>query len=148
MHGARPVRRRGQPRRFRRGPIPCSHDASPHCGPMAGLVSAIRHCPTDWCLVLAVDLPGLTDRELRRLADARAADLDVVTLSKTGHPEPLAAVYHIRRASFWKGCLDEGILSPIDVIRTLSWKPVLLGAATSALDGINTPDDLTRVAGW
>lgn len=120
-------------------------DAKPGCGPMGGLVAALRHCSTSWCLLLAVDLPRLTTDDLSLLASRRADDLDVVTLSKTGHPEPLIALYNTRRTEFWQRCLDGGMLSVIDIIRTLRWKPIVLGGNTAALDGVNTPDDLSRV---
>jgi hypothetical protein len=38
------------------------------------------------------------------------------------------------------------MLSVIDTIRTLAWKPIILGADAISLDGVNTPDDLRRMA--
>jgi molybdopterin-guanine dinucleotide biosynthesis protein A len=121
-------------------------DARPGCGPMGGLVAALHHCPAPWCLLLAVDFPWLTTGDLCRLADGRAQEFDVVTLSRSGHPEPLAALYNIRRTDYWQRCLDKGMLSVIDTIRTLAWKPIILGADAISLDGVNTPDDLRRMA--
>jgi molybdopterin-guanine dinucleotide biosynthesis protein A len=120
-------------------------DAKSDCGPLGGLVAALHHCPTAWCMLLAVDMPRLGIDDLRRLAEARSDDYDVITLSKSGHPEPLAALYHTRCADSWNRFLDSGMFSVIDIIRTLRWKPVILGVNTRSLEGINTPEDLSRV---
>jgi molybdopterin-guanine dinucleotide biosynthesis protein A len=120
-------------------------DAKPGCGPLGGVVAALRHCPTRWCLLLAVDVPRLTTNDLQRLADGRSEDVDVITLSKTGRPEPLVALYNTQCADYWHRCLDRGMLSVIDILQTLRWKPVVLGADTPSLDGVNTPADLKRM---
>ncbi|UCH83470.1 MAG: molybdenum cofactor guanylyltransferase [Candidatus Latescibacterota bacterium] len=120
-------------------------DAQRGRGPMGGLVAAITRCPTNWCLILPVDLPRLRTSDLQNLANNRSSAFDVVTLSRDGHPEPLAALYNVRTAAFWRDQLDSGMLSVIDAIRTLRWRPVMLGRSATSLDSVNTPEDLARV---
>ncbi|UCG50713.1 MAG: molybdenum cofactor guanylyltransferase [Candidatus Latescibacterota bacterium] len=117
-------------------------DSRPGCGPLGGLVAALSHSPTVWSLVMAADMPFLTIEDLRRLADARAERFDVVALSRTGAPEPLAALYHIRRLHYWHECLDSGLYSLAKSIKTLDCKTVILGASSRSLQNINTPDVL------
>ena len=120
-------------------------DAKPGCGPAGGLVSALNASQTDWCLVIAVDLPFLELFDLERIAKERSGSLDVITLSLSGDPEPLAALYHTRTREFWSKRLENKEYSLGDGIRSLSWKPVIVPRGSRALDNLNTPADLRRV---
>ena len=120
-------------------------DAKPGCGPAGGLVSALDASPTDWCLVIAVDLPHLELSDLERIAAKKNDCFDVITLSLSGDPEPLAALYHSRTREFWSRRLDIKEYSLVGGIRSLSWKPVFVPRGSRALDNLNTPADLHRV---
>ena len=122
-------------------------DAKPGCGPAGGLVSVLKTSPTPWALVLAVDLPNLGIPDLERLAAHTPFGFDVITLSLSGNPEPLAALYHRQTAGFWTERLEHGELELVDGIRKLSWKPVIVPQGTRTLDNINSPLDLHRANG-
>ncbi len=122
-------------------------DAKPGCGPLGGLVSALKSAPTTWCLIIAGDLPKLAPRDLERLAAQDSDGFDIVTLSLSGEPEPLAALYHRRTAKFWAQRLENNSLSLVEGIRELSWAPVILPRGSRALDNINSPLDLRPVSG-
>ena len=66
-------------------------DAVPDCGPLGGIVAALRRCMEDWLLVLAVDMPAMTRAFLQSLVDAAHDGVGIVPV--TSRIEPLAAIY-------------------------------------------------------
>ena len=44
-------------------------DEIPDCGPLGGIATALRHCTSDFLLVLAVDMPAMTAEFLRSLVE-------------------------------------------------------------------------------
>ena len=50
-------------------PFPVADDGSDVRAPIAGVVGALRLARNDVCVVVPVDMPGLTEDALRRLAD-------------------------------------------------------------------------------
>ena len=70
-------------------------DGDEHIGPMGGLLNAFACAPQAAWLVVAVDLPCVTERTLLRLTRSRDA-LSCATAFRnpeTGLPEPVLAVY-------------------------------------------------------
>ena len=67
-------------------------DAQPECGPLGGLVAALRVCAGTHLLVLAVDLPRLPLPWIERLSD-QCADGVGAAGRHGGFFEPLAAIY-------------------------------------------------------
>lgn len=120
-------------------------DALPGCGPLSGLVASLGYCPSSWGLVLAVDMPLLRKTELRKLLDNMDDDYDVVALSINETPEPLAALYHRRKYSFWRERLFRGQLSIRDGIRNLEWKAVMLDKNSVAVSNLNNPEDIDNI---
>jgi molybdopterin-guanine dinucleotide biosynthesis protein A len=64
-------------------------DACEDTGPLGGLTSAFRVCPTPFLLALAVDLPKITDTFLRNLLTEGSG----VVPQLNGRFEPLVAIY-------------------------------------------------------
>lgn len=66
-------------------------------GPLGGIEAALSACETEYCLVVACDLPFLTSELLTYLVQLRSeADSTfeaVVPLQSDGRPQPLCAVY-------------------------------------------------------
>ncbi|MEE9554943.1 MAG: molybdenum cofactor guanylyltransferase [candidate division Zixibacteria bacterium] len=120
-------------------------DALPGRGPLSGLVASLGYCPSSWGLVLAVDMPLLRKTELRKLLDNMDDDYDVVALSINETPEPLAALYHRRKYSFWRERLFRGQLSIRDGIRNLEWKAVMLDKNSVAVSNLNNPEDIDNI---
>jgi molybdopterin-guanine dinucleotide biosynthesis protein A len=117
-------------------------DAAPDCGPLGGLVAALESCPTNWALVLAADLPRITEIELKLLLDAPRTGLDVAALAASGVPEPLAALYNRSTASFWRRRLLDRNLSLRDGIAQLRCLALDPGDESGALFNLNSPSDL------
>ncbi|MFN2451664.1 MAG: molybdenum cofactor guanylyltransferase [Candidatus Dormibacteria bacterium] len=67
-------------------------DSALDCGPLGGLVAALRSAPWELCAVVAVDMPDLSAPLLRLLVDRWSGEDAVVPTGPRG-PEPLHAVY-------------------------------------------------------
>jgi len=128
---------------MRRG-RPTIVDAWPGVGPIAGLASAQAAWPDRAWLVLACDLPFVTDTCLRLLVERRDGR-PVVAFRSThdGLPEPLCAIY--------EPATREGILDSIASGRNCPRKFVITSSVELleqpvpyALDNVNTPDELAR----
>ena len=122
-------------------------DAKPGKGPLGGLVAALRHCSTEWALVLAVDLPLLEPLDVRRLLSTRRANFDVITLSVDGRMEPLAALYRKASLPLWENRLAQNELSLHEGIEELRWKVVRLPRKSRALFNLNVPEDWEKMMG-
>ena len=121
-------------------------------GALGGLYTALVAAPTEQVLVIACDMPFLTEPWLAYLADAGAADpaIDLVMPRDERGPQPLCASYHVRVAPALKARIDAGQLRVLDAIAPLAVRE--LGPAELApfnasgrlLFNVNTPDDHTR----
>lgn len=59
--------------------FPDDPDLPPHSGPLAGILSALRRCETDWLLAAPCDVPHLPhDLAARLLAQSDVPDADIV----------------------------------------------------------------------
>ena len=121
---------------------PILPDAQPDCGPLSGLISALTHCPTDWALVIGVDMPYLSANDLSKLIHAVHEDLDGVSLKAGPGIEPLAAIYAASTHAFWEKRLAMGKLSLQEGINLLKWGQVSLPQGSTALMNVNRPEDL------
>ena len=117
-------------------------DRVPNCGPLSGLAALLQDCPTQWALVLAVDLPYLSCHELELLINAPRNSFDVLTLTQSGKPEPMSALYNTARKDFWELMLLSNKLGIQAGIRQLKWCAVYLPEESSALKNMNTLQDL------
>ena len=72
-------------------------DKIPGLGPIGGLFTALTETTTDWNLVVACDMPGISAEALRMLLKrCEMSPSDCVAASMDGQPEPLCAIYHRR----------------------------------------------------
>ena len=81
-------------------------DAQEDCGPLGGIVAALRVSSSDLLLALAVDLPHMSANYLRVLVDQ--ADEGKGVIPWANHYEPLAAVYPKRALGIAEQRLDAG----------------------------------------
>ncbi len=77
---------------------PAIPDLYPGQGPLGGILTALEHTTSDWNLVVACDMPGLSAEFLAGLVDAatRSDAAALLPVGPSGRPEPLCAVYHRR----------------------------------------------------
>ena len=72
--------------------LPMIADEVADAGPLGGIYTALKHCRTSHCLVLACDLPFVSADIVRYLAETGPAHEALVLRAANG-PEPLCATY-------------------------------------------------------
>jgi molybdenum cofactor guanylyltransferase len=117
-------------------------DSVPGEGPMVGIRSAFAQAPDVAWLVLACDLPFLSDAVLEHLLRSRdpARTATAYRSAHDGLPEPLCAIFEPRAAFELSAAQEHGGNCP---------RKFLLGADTlllepqdpHALDNVNTPEE-------
>jgi molybdenum cofactor guanylyltransferase len=124
-------------------------------GPLSGVATALSVTESDWNLIVACDMPGLTADLLADLfGAAESSDADAVVpksvvsksvVSKSHWDlDPLCAVYHRRCAAQALSALEHNILKMHDFLSTLRLH-LLPVADPRALKNVNTPEEwLTR----
>jgi molybdopterin-guanine dinucleotide biosynthesis protein A len=131
----------GPPERYAHLGFPVIPDAIPGCGPLGGLLTALRSTSADWNLIVACDMPHLTAAFLAGLLNAaEVTDPDCLIAESEGRRHPLCAVYHRRVLPAAETAINRKLFKMHDFIaslRTEAW-PVLDPAL---LRNINTPAD-------
>ena len=114
-------------------------------GPLAGILSAMdEHPDVDW-LVVACDLPNISDETIGHLVKNCSADhpFTAYVSSHDGLPEPLCAIYRAGSTGIIRRFAEEGIHCPRKIlIRSDTF--LLEQTDPRSLDNINTPDDLAE----
>lgn len=121
-------------------------------GPLAGIHAALSCSTTELNLILAVDLPLVTESLLRFIIQqARASDALVTVPRIAGGYQPLCAVYRRQFASVAAAALEAG-KNKIDALfaavatRVLEEAELSRFAFTPAMfENLNTPEDLRRM---
>jgi molybdopterin-guanine dinucleotide biosynthesis protein A len=114
-------------------------------GPMVGIRSAFSAHPGVAWLVLACDLPILTDAALDQLLAERDAQV-LATAFRSAHdglPEPLCAVWEPSAGAALTAYVDGGGHCPRRFLRTHPVK-LIEPLDRHALDNINTPEEYAR----
>jgi molybdopterin-guanine dinucleotide biosynthesis protein A len=131
----------GPPERYAHLGFPVIPDAIPGCGPLGGLLTALRSTSADWNLIVACDMPHLTGALLEELfSGAEAADPDCLIAKSDSRQHPLCAVYHRRVLPAVESAINRKLFKMHDFIaglHTESW-PVL---DPDLLRNVNTPAD-------
>ena len=120
-------------------------DRREDAGPLAGIEAALQHAPDRAWLVMACDLPFLTEAVLRDLIDQRDpfAEATCYTSRFDGKPEPLCAIYEPSAAAKLTEALDNEVRCARKVLFSLARRELDLPEA-SALDNCNRPEDLNE----
>lgn len=120
-------------------------------GPLAGIHAALTSSTTELNLILAVDLPLVTDSLLRFLVEqARASDAVVTVPRIAGGYQPLCAVYRRGFAPLAQAALESGknkidALFAVTTTRILEESELSRFAFHAAMfENLNTPEDLRR----
>jgi molybdenum cofactor guanylyltransferase len=136
---------------FRGAGVAVIPDAEPGAAAIGALYTAVHSSDTDAVLVIACDMPFVSEALLRYLVDAgRTADI-AIPRTVRGY-EPLCATYSRRSAAAIKRLMEEGRfkLSDVALIPDLTIREIGSGelAAFGHEDvlffNINTPDDYAR----
>lgn len=116
-------------------------------GPLAGIHAALLAHPKAAWLVVACDLPFLTEAVLRRLLEQRDPSR-VATAYRSAHdtlPEPLCAIWEPASSSLVAAQLASGKQCPRKLLINAACKLIELPDAR-ALDNVNTPEESQAAA--
>jgi len=114
-------------------------------GPLGGILSALQFDPAAAWLVLACDLPLVTEAVLGRLVEARnPMKLATAYVSvDDGFPEPLCAIYEPKSVHRLLGFLAMGYQCPRKVLINSDTK-LIEPTDRHALENVNRPEDFER----
>lgn len=124
------------------GGLPAIHDTVEGIGPMGGILSAFAAHPDKAWLVLACDLPFLTEATLRDLV-ARRDPSQLATAYRSAHdglPEPLCAIYEPTIAGKLREFVAQEKVCPRKALINLG-VPLLDLPDPRALDNVNHPHE-------
>ena len=143
----------GTPEKYRGLGLRAIADDWSGCGPLGGIATALRASEADWNLIVACDLPYLTQEWLEYLmqrarnSEAEAVvPMSLVPASKRG-AEPLCAMYHTGGGPAIRRALERGVRKVTDglaelrveVIEPEEWKGFDSGGLL--FKNVNTPAD-------
>jgi molybdopterin-guanine dinucleotide biosynthesis protein A len=122
-----------------------------NCGPLAGIHAALRFSSTDRNLILAVDLPFITEEFLDFLiARSRSSSAEITVVRTEQGWQPLCAVYHRAVAHYAEDALRRGqykidllfetantcVISEIELLAA--------GFSPQLFRNLNTPEELAE----
>jgi molybdopterin-guanine dinucleotide biosynthesis protein A len=124
-------------------------DVLPGCGPLGGIHAALAASRTDFNLVVACDLPFLTPRFLRRLAERAILTQADVTIpeDQARRTVPVCAVFRKRIQGILRARLSLGLNKADSYLRyvqvhRLAWRDIRgAGFSPHLFDNINRPED-------
>lgn len=124
-----------------RSPYPLIVDAVPGGGPIVGIRSAMQAHPQAAWLVVACDLPFLSDAVIVNLLTSRTGG--IATAYRSSHdnlPEPLCAIWEPAAAAALQTYQDGGGSCPRKFLIRANIA-LLAPLDEHALDNVNTPDE-------
>lgn len=132
----------GDPRLYQELGYPVIADQHPGEGPLGGVLTALRHTPADWNLVVACDMPGLSREFLERLFAAAelSAGSALVPAGPSGRPEPLCALYRREALPALEAVFQAGERRVAAALRAVS-AGVLQVHDAAFFQNVNTPED-------
>ena len=128
--------------------LPVLRDEIPCCGPMGGLFTALTHCYTSHCLVVACDLPLISETLIQQLL-LSVSDSEITTVDVGNGPEPLCAVYSrkclvpIKRLIKAKDLKLKNLFAHASVEVCLLEDQIQISGNNPLLN-VNTPEDLKK----
>ena len=129
----------GSPHKYGHLGLPVIPDEIANCGPLGGLFTALRNTQTDWNLLVACDMPDVTEAFLRQLIEtAEGSDADCVVPEIDGRVDPLCAVYHRHVLDRADSAINRKLLKMQDFVstlRTIYWRVT----DPQPLQNVNTP---------
>ena len=146
VHVARVVKRAagiailvGPPEKYGHLGFPVVPDVTAGAGPLAGIQSALLVSPAEWNLIVACDMPRVSEDFLRRLLDAATGDC-LVPAGPSGRREPLCAVYHARCLPAIERALAAGVRRVMDALAALETHEYPVEDGT-VFANCNTPEE-------
>lgn len=115
----------GNPEAYRSLGVRAIGDDWPGAGPLGGIATALRSSSAPWGLVVACDLPYLTQPWLAHLVErALTSEADAVLPMNVRGAEPLCAVYHKRCEPAIRAALERGTRKVTEGLEGLRVEPI------------------------
>lgn len=116
-------------------------------GPLSGLLSAFREDPSCAWLVVAVDMPFLSEGTLRQLLDSRDPDAYATAFRnpEIGQPEPVCTIYEPRILPVLLNARARGRYT-LKLLREVAVR-LVEPAHPEELANINDPEEYRKAAG-
>ncbi|TAF32503.1 MAG: hypothetical protein EAZ57_08820 [Cytophagales bacterium] len=115
-------------------------------GPLSGILSAFQHEPNAAWLVIACDMPLLTEKAVLHLIENRNA-LKIATCyqnERRNHPEPLLAIWEPKSYRILLDFLAKGETCPKKILQMSDYKSVV-PIDEIELQNVNTPEEYEQV---
>jgi len=147
LSGIGPVAILGEPDRYRDLGYSVHADLFPDCGPLGGVLTALKLSANDLNLVVACDMPMLAPANLLTLVK-RAIEGGarcVAARGPTGEPEPLCAVYHQRCLAVLERALRDQRFRMKSLLPELQAE--LADFPPDSLANVNTPEQWIEFEG-
>jgi len=131
----------GDPDRYTSLPFPVYPDIEAGCGPLGGVYTALTLSETEWNVIVACDMPGISaDVVLTLIHQCEKTTRDcVVAIGPSGDLEPLCAVYRRRCLPLLARAIAEKRFKMKDIVAELRADTVLVDPL--AVANVNTPSD-------
>ena len=133
--------------------LPVIEDKWPGEGPLGAVCTALLAFPTDWSIIMASDLPLISERFIQLLIQlVRTTSADAVVPRTADGWQPLAAAYHPRCRAVFQSAFEAGERSIISAFATLAVQAITVEEMTAAGLGesefvnVNTREDWARLA--
>ncbi|MGC4062081.1 MAG: molybdenum cofactor guanylyltransferase MobA [Aquabacterium sp.] len=126
---------------------PDDPDLPPRSGPLAGIITALRHCPTDWLMVVPCDMPHLpADLVSRLYTEARHTQTDIVvpktqSAGKEARFQWVCALIHKRVCPHTEALFVKGERKAGRWVQSSRWSSVAF-ADDAAFANMNTLETL------
>lgn len=124
-------------------------------GPLAGILTALGSSKSRWNLVLACDLPYLTQEWIEALVmRAQESDAQAYLPRTVGGLEPLTAVYRLDAYAGLAEAFRDGVRKVTEALKRVSVETVELeelgefGDSGLVLRNMNTPEDFAAAQKW
>ncbi len=110
----------GSPEKYGHLGLAVVADEIENCGPLGGLLTALHITGADWNLLVACDMPNVSEAFLTELLDAaEQSDADCIVPEIDGRSDPLCAVYHRRLARDAESAIHRKLFKMQDFVSTV-----------------------------
>jgi molybdenum cofactor guanylyltransferase len=122
--------------------LPAIPDLYPGEGPLGGILTALHHTSADWNLVVACDMPQLSDAFLAELVARamRSPAAVILPCGPDGVLQPLCAVYHKPALPTMEDHFNRGVRKVTAALAGLAVE-LLAVSELSLFQNVNTPED-------
>lgn len=125
--------------------LPVIPDIHPDCGPLGGLLSALRACHCEYLMAVSCDMPLFSGKLAEYLCEFVSSDYDAwVTVSSDGKIHPLCGIYTKQAADYLEEQLHNQNYRLRDCLNRMRVKYISLSHSAypdRLVMNVNTPQD-------